>query len=401
MQKHYSFLSQPLPVMLSVATIVGAFSLVVWVYLTLARGLFWRIPRSKPTLPSDPISQLSVAAVIPARDEAAVIGSVVETLLKQRGVRFPVFLVDDGSTDGTAVVARSAAEKLGKSDQLTVIESSPPPPGWTGKLWALRQGIERARAARPQWLLLADADVVQGELTVSTLAAIATGGRYDLVSYMVRLHCSSLAEKLLIPAFVYFFFKLYPPAWIRDEKNRTAGAAGGCVFLRTDALVRAGGVDAIRGEIIDDCSLARLIKQHGGRLWLGLSDDSHSIREYQTFSAVERMVSRTAFNQLNHSSLALLGTVVGMALTYLVPPLLLLSGALLPTALGAAAWALMFVTYLGMVRYYRLGAHWALTLPVAALFYVAATMHSALKYWTGTGGEWKGRVRSAAPTKLY
>jgi len=379
--------------MLSIATIVGALSLTIWLYLTFARGFFWQISRSSVVPPSETDCNLRVAAVIPARDEATVIGGVVEALLRQQGVRMPVFLVDDGSTDGTADVARATAATLGKHEQLTVIESQPLPSGWTGKLWAMRQGIERARALHPEWLLLADADVVQGESTVSTLAAIAAGGRYDLVSYMVRLHCASLAEKLLIPAFVYFFFKLYPPAWISNTGNKTAGAAGGCVLVRTETLERAGGVDAIRGEIIDDCSLARLIKQHGGRLWLGLTNDSHSIREYQTFSAIERMVARTAFNQLNHSGLALVGTLLGMTLTYLVPPLLLLSGALVPTILGAIACVLMCITYVGMVRYYRLSALWAVTLPVAALFYVAATVHSALKYWMGAGGEWKGRAQ--------
>lgn len=380
--------------MLNLATIVGALSLAIWLYLTLARGYFWRIQRPEPTQSPVSNSKLSVAAVIPARDEAAVIGSVIEALFEQRGARLPVFLVDDGSTDGTAAAARQTAARLGKGDQFSVIESGPLPPGWTGKLWAMRQGIERARImVNPEWLLLADADVLQGASTVSRLAAIANSGRYDLVSYMVRLHCSSLAEKLLIPAFVYFFFKLYPPAWIRDSKNKTAGAAGGCMLVRTEALLQAGGVDAIRGEIIDDCSLARLIKDHGGRLWLGLTEESHSIREYKTFPAIERMVSRTAFRQLNHSVLALLGTVLGMALAYLVPPLLLLSGMVVPATLGATACALMFLTYLGMVRYYRLGVPWALTLPVAALFYVAATLHSALKYWTGAGGEWKGRAQ--------
>ena len=373
--------------------IVGAVSVAIWLYLTFARGFFWRTAHSRSNPSSRRDSELRVAAVIPARDEAAGIASVVEALLQQHDVRMPVFLVDDGSTDGTAGIARAAAAKLGRTEQLTIVEGQALPPGWTGKLWAMHQGIECARALHPEWLLLADADVWQGPLTVSSLADIARRGEYDLVSYMVRLHCTSFAEKLLIPAFVYFFFKLYPPVWIRDPKKKTAGAAGGCMLVRTESLVRAGGVDAIRGEIIDDCSLARLIKQHGGRLWLGLSDESHSIREYPTFSAIERMVSRTAFNQLNHSSLALFGTVLGMALTYVAPPFLLFSRAPLPTAFGALACALMLLTYFDMVRYYRLSVPWVLTLPLAALFYLAATVHSALKYWMGTGGEWKGRAQ--------
>lgn len=379
--------------MVTASIILGACSLLIWTYLLLGRGFFWRISRA--AVPPFQASAKSprVVAIVPARDEADVIGTVVEGLLTQRGVDLPVIVVDDGSSDGTADVARSVAAKLGRSAQLTIVPSAPLPPGWTGKLWAMQQGIERAREFQPEWLFLSDADVVQGENTVAPLASLAAAGSYDLASFMVRLRCKSFAEKLLIPAFVYFFFKLYPPAWIRDEHDRTAGAAGGCVLLRRSALDRAGGLDAIRGEIIDDCSLAQLIKRSGGRLWLGLTEESHSIREYESFGAIERMVSRTAFSQLNHSALLLLGTVLGMALTYLIAPLLLLSGSVVAAALGIVSWAVMAGTYLGMVRYYRLSAVWAFTLPAAAVFYVAATVHSALKFWSGAGGEWKGRAQ--------
>ena len=378
--------------MLTLAVTLGVISAAIWIYLLLARGFFWRVnPRELTPMRETP--SLRVAAVVPARDEAALIGMVVGGLLSQQRVRMPVFLVDDGSSDGTAESARAAAGKLGKSDLLTIVASGPLPSGWTGKLWALQQGIARAQQLHPEWLLLADADVLQGENTVSTLAGIAEQGPFDMASFMVRLHCASPAEKLLIPAFVYFFFKLYPPAWIQNATNHTAGAAGGCVLLRTSALERAGGLERIRGEIIDDCSLARLVKRGGGRLWLGLTQESCSLREYDSFSAIEHMISRTAFSQLNHSGLLLLGTIVGMVLTYLLPPLLLFSGSRVPIFLGAAAWAVMMATYFGTVRYYRLSPLWALTLPLAALFYMAATIHSALKYWMGAGGEWKGRVQ--------
>jgi hopene-associated glycosyltransferase HpnB len=259
----------------------------------------------------------------------------------------------------------------------------------------MHQGIELARALNPAWLMLADADVVHGEGTVANLGLIASHGHYDLVSFMVKLHCESLPEKLLIPAFVYFFFMLYPPAWIRDTRRSTAGAAGGCMLVRAETLERAGGLAATRGALIDDCSLARLLKHHGGRLWIGLTDQSQSLRRYETFSDVERMVSRTAFNQLKHSSLLLLCTIAGMLITYLAPPLLLLTRSGLAILMGAAAWLAMTMTYSTMVRYYRLNPAWALTLPLAALFYLAATMHSAVKYWNGRGGDWKGRVQDA------
>jgi hopene-associated glycosyltransferase HpnB len=305
----------------------------------------------------------------------------------------PVVLVDDESTDGTADVARRASEKAGKADALIVIQSKPLPGGWTGKLWAMHQGIEYARTLNPAWLFLTDADVLHGPETVANLGLSSSHGDYDLVSFMVKLHCESLSEKLLIPAFVYFFFMLYPPAWTRDPRRSTAGAAGGCMLVRAETLERAGGLESIRGAVIDDCALARLLKQHGGKLCLGTIDQSQSLRRYETFKDVEHMVSRTAFSQLKHSSLLLLCTIAGMAITYLAPPLLLLTGNRLAIFLGAAAWATMTITYSAMVRYYRLNPAWALTLPLAALFYLGATMHSAVNYWNGTGGDWKGRVQ--------
>ena len=381
------------------AASVATLTAVTWSYLALARGSFWRIKNAKPDASDKAGFSGAVVAVIPARNEAELIGPVVTSLLNQCAA-MPVLLVDDASSDGTADVARRAAEKAGKVDALIVIQSKPLPAGWTGKLWSMHQGIERARASNPAWLLLADADVVQGAETVANLGLIASEGHYDLVSFMVTLHCESLAEKLLIPAFVYFFFMLYPPAWIRDTRRSTAGAAGGCMLVRADTLERAGGLEAIRGALIDDCSLARLLKQHGGRLWIGLSDQSQSLRRFETFSDVEHMVSRTAFNQLKHSSLLLLGTIAGMVITYLAPPLLLLTRSRLAIFMGAAAWAAMTMTYSTMVRYYRLNPACALTLPLAALFYLGATMHSALKYWNGSGGDWKGRVQDVQDRQI-
>jgi len=375
-------------------TTVATLTAVTWSYLALARGAFWRTKSAKPDASGKAGLPGGVVAVVPARNEAELIGPVVTSLLNQSAA-MSIVLVDDESTDGTADVARRAAENAGKADALIVIQSKPLPAGWTGKLWSMHQGIEyaRARGLNPAWLMLTDADVLHGEETVANLSLIAAHGQYDLVSFMVKLHCASLAEKLLIPAFVYFFFMLYPPAWIRDPRRSTAGAAGGCMLVRAETLQRAGGLEAIRGAVIDDCSLARLLKQHGARLWIGLTDQSQSLRRYQTFSDVERMVSRTAFNQLKHSSLLLLCTIAGMGITYLAPPLLLLTRGRLAIFLGAAAWAAMTITYSTMVRYYRLSPAWALTLPLAALFYLGATVHSALKYWNGSGGDWKGRVQ--------
>ena len=374
------------------ATSVAALTAVVWSYLALARGSFWRTKNAEPDGRNKSEFSDGVVAVVPARNEADLIGPVVTSLLNQ-SMAMPIIVVDDESTDGTADVARRAADKAGKADALIVIQSKPLPPGWTGKLWSMHQGIEYAHGLNPTWLVLADADVLHGAETVANLGLIASDGDYDLVSFMVKLHCESLAEKLLIPAFVYFFFMLYPPAWIRNPRRSTAGAAGGCMFVKAETLERAGGLAAIRGAVIDDCSLARIVKQHGGRLWIGLTDQSESLRRYDRFADLDHMVSRTAFSQLKHSSLLLLGTIAGMVITYLAPPLLLLSHGRLAIFMGAAAWAAMTITYASMVRYYRLNPAWALTLPLAALFYLGATIHSAIKYWSGSGGDWKGRVQ--------
>jgi hopene-associated glycosyltransferase HpnB len=380
---------------ISVATLTAA----AWSYLVLARGFFWRTKAAGSDFSTEAEFSGRVVAVVPARNEAELIGPVITSLLNQ-SVSMLVLLVDDESIDGTADVARRAAEKAGKTDSLIVIQSKPLPTGWTGKLWSLHQGIEYARAFNPAWLMLTDADVLHGPETVASLGLIASQGQYNLVSFMVKLHCESLTEKLLMPAFVYFFFMLYPPAWVANPRCSTAGAAGGCMLVRTETLEHAGGLEAIRGAVIDDCALAGLIKRHGGRLWLSLTDQSQSLRLYETFTHIEHMISRTAFNQLEHSSWLLLCTIAGMVITYLAPPLLLLTHGRPVIFLGAAAWTAMTITYSRVVNYYRLNPAWALTLPLASLFYLGATIHSAVKYWTGSGGEWKGRVQDVRDNDL-
>src|SRR5208283_4539025 len=223
---------------------------------------------------------------------------------------------DDSSTDDTAPAAREAALRFGHANALTVLAGQSLPTGWSGKLWAVQQGIEQALGLRPRFLLLTDADVQHAPDSIATLVAVAEGGGYDLASFMVKLHCRSVAEKLLIPAFVFFFFMLYPPEWVRDPRRRTAGAAGGCMLIRPAALERIGGITAIRQEIIDDCALARAVKRSGGKVWLGLAPETRSLRAYHTFGEIERMVARTAFNQLRHSAWLLLGTVLGMLLVF-------------------------------------------------------------------------------------
>lgn len=365
----------------------GAAALAVWLYLLLGRGGFWRMrdfrPETKPVYPAP-----KVTAVVPARNEAAVIRSAVPTLVKQKYAgEFHVIVVDDSSTDGTAAAARSAAA----DSPLTVISAPPPEPGWTGKLWAVSRGIEAAQRGAPDYLLLTDADIVHPPDNLSSLVALAEAEGYGLVSLMVRLQCRSLAERALIPAFVFFFFLFYPPAWIRSGSHRTAGAAGGCILIRRNWLERIGGLERIRGALIDDCALARAVKDAGGRVWLGLGGGAESIRKYQTFGQIGAVIARTAFTQLRHSVLLLMGTLAGLTLTYLAPPLLAISG----NAWAAGAWLLMSLSYVPVLRFYGRSVLWAPLLPLVAAFYMACTVYSAVAYWRGRGGMWKGRVQDA------
>jgi hopene-associated glycosyltransferase HpnB len=369
-------------------TVIGALSLAIWLYLFLARGGFWRMrPDGYTGAPDTPAP--SVTAVVPARNEADVVGCSVASLAAQRYAgEWNVILVDDASQDGTADIARQAAPGL------RVISAPPLPPGWTGKMWAVAEGV---RAADSDYLLLTDADIVHPPEHVAALVARAQEGGYDMVSYMVRLHCRWLAEQALIPAFVFFFFLLYPPAWIRDPRRRTAGAAGGCILIRRAALERIGGMARIAGELIDDCALARAVKDSGGRVWLGLGDTAVSLRQYRTFGEIGRMISRTAYTQLGYSPLLLAGTVAGLAVTYLAPPLLTLAAPRGPASgMGALAWLLMTAAYWPSVRYTTRHWFWAPLLPLIAIFYMGATLHSAVAHFRGRGGMWKGRTSCGA-----
>ena len=367
----------------------AACALLIWVCLLLFRGMFWRLRERAATHPAGPGR---VAIVIPARNEAETIGRSIASLAAQNfGGPFHIFLVDDHSDDGTAEIARKAAG----TGRLTVIAAPPLAPGWTGKLWALAEGLKRAESFDPDYVLFSDADIVHAPKGLEQLVARAEAGGYDLVSRMVKLRAETLAEKALIPAFVFFFFMLYPPAWTENMRHRTAGAAGGCILLRWRALERIGGIAAIRGELIDDCALAKAVKTTGGKIWLGISSETLSIRGYCTFGEIGRMISRTAFWQLRHSGILLLGTIAAMFLTYMLPPLLLFTGRPLIMAMGVLAWVLMMAAYLPSLRFYGLSPLWAPALPLVALFYTGATVHSAIRYWMGRGGEWKGRAQDA------
>ncbi|MFI6018813.1 glycosyltransferase [Streptomyces sp. NPDC051287] len=373
----------------------AAVSLAAWLWLLLCQGFFWRTDVRLPPQ-GDPGRWPDVCVVVPARDEAAVLPLSLPSLLAQDYPgRAEVFLVDDGSTDGTGELARDLAARHGGLP-LTVASPGEPPAGWTGKLWAVRHGIALARARDPEYLLLTDADIAHEPDSLRLLVAAARTGGFDLVSQMARLRVESLWERLVVPAFVYFFAQLYPFRRIGRKGARTAAAAGGCVLLRADAAERARVPDAIRHAVIDDVALARAVKGSGGHIWLGLADRVDSVRPYPRLHDLWRMVSRSAYAQLRHNPLLLLGTVAGLALVYLVPPAAVLAGAAGGTAAavlaGAAAWLVMTATYVPMLRYYRQPLWPAPLLPFTAFLYLLMTVDSAVQHYRGRGAAWKGRT---------
>ncbi|NGO76078.1 glycosyltransferase [Streptomyces sp. YC504] len=374
----------------------AAASLAAWLWLLLAQGFFWRTDIWLPVRRT-PASWPSVALVVPARDEAAVLPLSLPSLLKQD---YPgearIFLVDDSSSDGTGELARTLAAQHGGLP-LTVTTPGEPPAGWTGKLWAVRHGIAEARTTQqPDYLLLTDADISHEPDSLRELVAAAHGSGFDLVSQMARLRATSVWERLIVPAFVYFFAQLYPFRRIAVDGSRTAAAAGGCVLLRDEAAARAGVPESIRHAVIDDVALARAVKSTGGRIWLGLADKVDSIRPYPRLGDLWRMVSRSAYAQLRHQPLLLLGTVVGLLLVYVVPPAGLVLA--LVTGDGPAAWAaglawlVMTATYVPMLRYYRQPLWLAPLLPATAVLYLLMTVDSAVQHYRGRGAAWKGRT---------
>jgi len=381
----------------SILFAVALLTLLIWVILTFFRGSFWQLPQfdndlsQHEALPAGP----RVVAIVPARNEAETIARTVESLVRQvYDGEFRVIVVDDHSEDPTALLAETAAANSGAADRVTILSAAALPDGWTGKIWAMHQGVTKATELTPEFLWFTDADIVHAPDTLVRLVSRAERQKLDLVSLMVLLQANSFAEKLLIPAFLYFFLKLYPPKWIANAKARTAGAAGGCVLLRRTALERSGGFAVIRSEVIDDCALARAVKRSGGNIWMGLTRKSLSLRAYQTFSEIRDLIARTAFTQLHYSWLALLATLLGMFLTYFAPVILAFSAQPVVWHLSLAAWALMAFTYLPTVRFYGLSPLWAPALPVAAAFYSYATCLSAVRYRFGKGGQWKGRSQA-------
>ena len=373
-----------------IPTALGALSLAIWLVLLLGRDMFW-LARERDTrgMPREPQTWPDVVAVVPARDEADVIARSVGSLLTQDYPgHFRVILVDDQSSDGTADIARA----LG-SDRLEVLSGAPLARGWTGKLWAVSQGVARA-GETPRYLWLTDADIEHAPDTLRMLVTRGEAGKLSLVSLMALLHCATPPERMLVPAFVFFFQMLYPFGAVNRPQGLGA-AAGGCMLVRRDSLEKAGGIAAIRGALIDDCTLGALLKRQGP-VWLGLTYRSRSIRPYRGFAPVAAMISRSAYAQLHYSPVLLAGTVLGMALVYLEPPALGLFGEGPSRWLGLAAWAIMALTFQPMLRFYRRSPLWGVALPGIAAFYLGCTMLSAWQHLRGRGGMWKGRAQAAA-----
>jgi len=369
-----------------------------WAVLLLGRGFFWLArddDRDAATLP-DPARWPSVTAVVPARDEAETIGETVRSLLAQDYPgRFRLVVVDDRSTDGTGDVARAAAAG---DPRLTVVTGRARPSGWTGKLWALQQGLEEALRDAPDRLLFTDADIRHSPDSLRRLVQRAEAEGRVLVSLMARLRCHSAAERWLIPAFIFFFQMLYPFRWSNDPRARTAAAAGGCVLLDRAAFERAGGLAPIRGAIIDDCALARRMKTQGAT-WIGLTERVESLRPYEGIGAIRRMVARTAYAQLGYQVAALVGMIAALALVFLAPPLLALFGQGAVQALGAAAWAAMALAYAPTLLRFGLSPLRGLAMPGIAAAYMVFTLDSALAEWRGRGGMWKGEAGPRADSK--
>jgi hopene-associated glycosyltransferase HpnB len=386
----------------SVALILAGLTLLIWIVLTFFRGAFWQLRAFDDDIAPHQIPSVwpRVVCVMPARNEAETIARAVSSLARQE---YPgelrAVIVDDHSEDATPDLARTAAQEAGATERVRILRAEALQSGWTGKLWALQQGMASCEEDAPEYFWFTDADIEHTPDTLARLVSRAEQLRLDLVSVMVLLQAKSFAERLLIPPFLYFFLKLYPPRWIADTKARMAGAAGGCVLLRRTALEHIGGFAAIRAEVIDDCALARAVKRSGGAIWMGLTRKSVSLRAYQTFGEIRDLIARTAFTQLKYSSLLLLGTLAGMLLTYVAPVVLAFYPQPVVWRLGLAAWLLMAVTYLPTVRFYGLSPLWAPFLPVAAAFYSCATWLSAVRYWLGRGGQWKGRAQAARVTR--
>ncbi|MFM6191055.1 MAG: glycosyltransferase [Planktothrix sp.] len=406
--------------------ILTLFSLIIWIILLLFRGNFWKADQKLPQVQQPLCNYPNVTVIVPARNEAALIETSLRSLLNQNYPgSYSIILVDDQSQDKTADIAQETAKTLNKIDSLKIITSQPLPAGWTGKLWAMEQGVKSTQQLinPPDYILFTDADIEHYSQNLKQLVEKAETEKLELVSLMVLLRCQSFWEKLLIPAFVFFFQKLYPFSWVNHPQSQLAAAAGGCILIRRNALTRIGGLQILKQALIDDCSLAQAVKltpqeeeerkpitpgfsikcfifpftsKFYTPIWLGLTETTHSLRPYPNLASIWDMVARTAFSQLNFSIILLGLTLMGMILIYLMFPLSLIWGILHQNVfimiLAILTGLLMQISYYPTLKLYHLSPIWGLTLPLIGCLYLLMTLDSALQYWQGKGGNWKGRT---------
>jgi hopene-associated glycosyltransferase HpnB len=368
---------------------LAVLSLLIWLALTFRWHGFWRADQRLPRGVADADAWPYVTVLVPARNEAETIARCVRSLLAQDYPgRFEVIVINDASSDET----RRKAERAGAGDaRLRVIDAPALQAGWAGKMWALNAGVSAARPQARDVYWLTDADIVHEPGVLRRLAGHAGAGDLAMASLMVRLRCTGFWEKLLVPAFIFSFALIYPFRAVNNPDSAIAGAAGGCMLIRHQALDAIGGFEGVRGAVIDDCTIAKAVKQTGRRIWLGLAEDSHSLRGYDSLGDFWNMVVRSAYTQLDHSPLMLAGALGGLALTYLVPPLLVFSADYVACLAALTACGVMWWCYRPTVRYHGLPAVWALTLPLAALLFGLMTVHSAIRHHAGRGVQWKDR----------
>jgi hopene-associated glycosyltransferase HpnB len=381
------------------ALLLSGLSCLIWLYLLGFRGKFWLTNQTITLGPDNLEKYPNITVIIPARNESEALPISLPSILEQNyGGRVEVVIVDDQSDDGTGEIAKGMRTNCQTQGKLTVISGEPLPQGWSGKLWAIAQGISYAEKQEilPDYYLLTDADIKHDRHNLRNLVFKAEKEHLGSVSLMVLLRCQSFWERFLIPAFVFFFAKLYPFPLVNTPESKVAAAAGGCILIRRDVLKKIGGIGRVKDALIDDCSLAQVVKSEGESIWLGLTETTVSLRPYPTLKTIWDMVARTAFTQLNYSLWMLLGAVGGMTVVYLIPIISLIWGIIggekSLVILGLTTWLLMATAYLPTVRFYRCSPVWAFCLPAIAFFYTLMTIDSALRHWQGQGGAWKGRV---------
>ncbi len=377
--------------------ILASLALAIWVYLLLGRGGFWLTTTYDDLQPQPAATSWpGIAVVVPARNEAESIADCVVTILQQP---YPgamsMVLIDDQSSDDTAALARKAAASIGATDRLTVLAGRDLPSGWTGKMWAVQQGLDHVASwtEQPEFVLLTDADIVYSGDVVMRLVARAQSKNLAMASIMAKLRCVSFAERFLIPAFIFFFEMLYPFSWVARANHATAAAAGGCLLARWSALQKIGGISSIRGALIDDCTLGAKLKTQGP-IWLGFSNYVRSVRPSERIEQVGRMISRSAFAQLRYSVAILIGVMALMALVFLVPVAVTLCGNGINRVFAGLSWLLMALAFQPTLRYYEQSPFWGLALPAIASAYMVFTINSAYQHFRGRGGLWKGRVQA-------